>query len=82
LRQLVGKAVVHIAVAGLVGPYGDDDVLEARVGPELPVVDGDLWRSDILDPPALDLGQVLGIADDRLLLKIADRPMAVRDETR
>ena len=67
--------MVHIAVAGLVGPHSDDDVLEARVGPELPVVDGDLGRGNILDPPALDLGQVLGIADDRLLLEIADHTM-------
>ena len=57
-------------MVGLVGPHCNDDILEARVGCELPVVDGDLGCGDILGPPALDLGQVLGIADDRLLLEI------------
>jgi hypothetical protein len=51
MRQLIGKAVVDIAVTGFVGPHGDDDVPQARVGSEFPVINGDLWRGNILSRP-------------------------------
>ena len=80
--QLLGEAVVDVAMLGLVGAHGDDDVAQAGVGRQAPVVERDLRRGHVLDLARVDLLQVLGVADHRLLLEVADQAMrGARGET-
>ncbi len=45
--QLVGKAMIDVAMVGLIRTDGDDDFAQALVTGEFPVGDGDGWRRDV-----------------------------------
>ena len=75
MSQLVGKFVIDVTVLRLICTDNDDDVTQARVGSQIPIINRHLGRRDIGVAAVVDPGQVLGIAIDRLFLQITDNTM-------
>ena len=66
------RKVIDVAVVRLVGAHHDNHILERRISWELPVVDGNGRRGDVLDLAGLEVLEVLGVGVDGLLLEVAD----------
>jgi hypothetical protein len=73
--QLIGKVVVGIAVMGLVRAHHKDHVAQARGGWQVPVFYRDLRCCHVFDPACVNLCQIVGIADHRLFLEVANHAM-------
>ena len=63
--------MIDIAVMGLICADGDNYFAQPRIWPELPVIDGKLWRRDVGVGAVVDAREVLGVAVDRFLFEIA-----------
>jgi len=61
---------------------GDDDVAQSRVGCELPVFDGNLWRRNILVCAVVNAGQIFGVAVNRFFLEISYDTMGSKNSYR
>jgi hypothetical protein len=68
--------MVHIAVPGLIQPHDDDDMAQTSIGAQLPTGDGELRCRYVFCPPCINLGQIFGVALNRLLFQIADKPVS------
>lgn len=75
LRQLVCKAVIDVAVPGLVSPHQQDDIAQTCIFRKLPIADRKRRSSNILVASGVNLLEIKRIAEYRLLLEITNRPM-------
>ena len=75
MSQLVGEFVIDVAVLRLIWTDDDDDVTQARVGRQIPMVNRHLGRRDIRVAAVVDPGQILGIAADRFFRQMTDKTM-------
>src|SRR5690348_16273154 len=70
--ELIGEAVIDVAVVGFICPHYQDHVPQRRVVRKAPIPLCNLRRRHVLRTPLVYLSKVMGVADDGLFLEIAD----------
>jgi hypothetical protein len=75
-RRFVRELVINVPVMGLVRAYFDDDVTQASVSSELPVVDRDRGRLCVGLGAFVNARQLLRVAGDRFPLEVAHDAMS------
>jgi hypothetical protein len=73
--KFIGKPVVDVAMMSFIGSDHQHNITKRRIVRKFPVPLCDLGRGYVLGTTLVDLREIVGVADDRLLLKIANDPM-------
>ena len=62
--------MIDVAVMTLVFADDEDNITQACIGFQFPVIDGDLRRGDIRIDPLVHFSQILGVTVDGFLLEV------------
>src|SRR5258707_8595493 len=73
-RQLVGEFMIDVAVMALIFADYNDNITQPRIGPQFPVINGNLRCGDIRGDSLVYFSQILGVAVNCFLLEVTYNP--------